>query len=179
MPKSRCAGGNVETSRPFWWIVPEVCGSSPAMARSRVVLPHPEGPRKQTNSPSATSSEMSPSAVKSPKRLLRLRTSRWLVTWPGSLRLRRRIAVVSLGPFREDALAVLGHPFDVHLRHQFLAVDRVVGRERLDLGIGDDGVVLAVELVGLERGRPVGELLGCLEVLGALHDGGDFHLPAK
>ena len=33
------------------------------MARSNVVLPQPEGPRKQTNSPSPISSEMSPSAA--------------------------------------------------------------------------------------------------------------------
>ncbi len=36
--------------------------SSPAIARSSVVLPQPEGPRKQTNSPSWMSSEMSLSA---------------------------------------------------------------------------------------------------------------------
>src|SRR5260370_32699864 len=46
------------------------------MGRSKVVLPQPEGPRKQTNSPSAISSEISPRAVKSPKRLERFRTSR-------------------------------------------------------------------------------------------------------
>ena len=66
MPKSRLAGGSAETSRPFWWMVPEVCGSRPAMARSSVVLPQPEGPRKQTNSPSAISRLISPRAVKSP-----------------------------------------------------------------------------------------------------------------
>src|SRR3984957_6638867 len=77
MPKSRWAGGSADTSRPFWRIVPEVCGSRPAMARSKVVLPQPEGPRKQTNSPSAMSSEISPRAVKSPKRFERLRTSRY------------------------------------------------------------------------------------------------------
>ena len=36
------------------------------MARKSVVLPQPEGPRKQTNSPSKISSEMSFSAWKSP-----------------------------------------------------------------------------------------------------------------
>ena len=66
MPKSRLAGGSADTSLPFWWIVPEVCGSRPAIARSNVVLPQPEGPRKQTNSPSWMSSETSPSAVKVP-----------------------------------------------------------------------------------------------------------------
>src|SRR5258707_15132096 len=47
------------------------------MARSKVVLPQPEGPRKQTNSPSPISSVISPRAVKSPKRFERLRTSRY------------------------------------------------------------------------------------------------------
>ena len=40
-------------SRPAWKMPPAVCVSSPAMMRSRVVLPQPEGPRKQTNSPCA------------------------------------------------------------------------------------------------------------------------------
>ena len=51
MPKSRAAGGRPETSRPPSSIVPSSCGSRPAIARSSVVLPQPEGPRKQTNSP--------------------------------------------------------------------------------------------------------------------------------
>ena len=45
--------------------------AKPAMARSSVVLPQPEGPRKQTNSPSWISSEMSSSAVNEPNFLLR------------------------------------------------------------------------------------------------------------
>ncbi len=52
MPKSRWFGGSAEMSRPAWRMRPEVWMSSPAIARSSVVLPQPEGPRKQTNSPS-------------------------------------------------------------------------------------------------------------------------------
>ena len=44
------------------------------MQRSKVVLPHPEGPSRHTSSPAATSSETLSSAVKAPKRLLTLRT---------------------------------------------------------------------------------------------------------
>jgi hypothetical protein len=66
MPKSRCDGGRAEMSRPAWWIAPAVWMSRPAMARRSVVLPQPEGPRKHTNSPSCTSSEMSWSATNSP-----------------------------------------------------------------------------------------------------------------
>jgi hypothetical protein len=58
-------------SRPFCSILPVVWMSRPAIARSRVVLPHPDGPRKQTNSPSTISSEMSSRAVKAPNFLVR------------------------------------------------------------------------------------------------------------
>jgi hypothetical protein len=76
MPKSRSDGGRAEMSRPPCSTVPAVWMSSPAMARSSVVLPQPEGPRKQTNSPSKTSSEMSSSAVKSPNFFVRFRIRR-------------------------------------------------------------------------------------------------------
>ncbi len=48
--------------------LPSSCRSSPAMARKSVVLPQPDGPRKQTNSPRLTSRSMSFRAVKVPKR---------------------------------------------------------------------------------------------------------------
>ena len=57
--------------RPLVWM------SSPAMARSNVVLPHPEGPRKQTNSLSKTSRQMSLMAVKSPNFLVTFSTFRY------------------------------------------------------------------------------------------------------
>ena len=63
-------------STPACSTLPAVWMSSPAIARSRVVLPQPEGPRKQTNSPSRTSSEMSASAVNSPNFFVRRRTRR-------------------------------------------------------------------------------------------------------
>ena len=44
--------------------------SRPAITRSSVVLPQPEGPRKQTSLPLSTSSETSSSAVNAPKRLV-------------------------------------------------------------------------------------------------------------
>ena len=71
MPKSRSEGGSAEMSAPACSTVPVVWMSSPAMARSSVVLPHPDGPRKHTNSPSRTSSEMSASAVNSPNFFVR------------------------------------------------------------------------------------------------------------
>jgi hypothetical protein len=71
MPKSRFVGGSAEMSRPACSTRPLVWMSRPAMARSSVVLPHPDGPRKQTNSPSLISSEMSSSAVNAPNVLVR------------------------------------------------------------------------------------------------------------
>ena len=63
-------------SRPACSICPLVWGSRPAIARRSVVFPHPEGPRKQTNSPSWTSREMRSRAVYSPNFLVRLRIRR-------------------------------------------------------------------------------------------------------
>ncbi|MNT35914.1 hypothetical protein D3C72_1719640 [compost metagenome] len=76
MPKSRCWGGSREMSRPPCQISPLPGRSSPAIARSRVVLPQPEGPRKQTNSPCSMAREISLRAWKAPKCLLRCLISR-------------------------------------------------------------------------------------------------------
>ena len=48
------------------------------MTRNSVVLPQPEGPRKQTSLPLSTSSETASSAVKAPKRLVAPWTLRWM-----------------------------------------------------------------------------------------------------
>ena len=44
-------GGNKEISCPFNKIVPSVGNSKPAIIRNVVVFPHPDGPKKVTNSP--------------------------------------------------------------------------------------------------------------------------------
>src|SRR5690349_7248958 len=49
---------------------PDVARSRPAIMRSVVVLPQPEGPRRQTTSPAPTERSASRTAVKSPKRLV-------------------------------------------------------------------------------------------------------------
>jgi len=71
MPKSRFEEGRAEMSRPACSMRPVVWMSSPAMARRSVVFPQPDGPRKQTNSPSWISSEISDRAVNAPNCLLR------------------------------------------------------------------------------------------------------------
>jgi hypothetical protein len=57
-------------------MLPVVCTSSPEMARRSVVFPHPEGPRKETNSPAYTSRETSSRARNFPKTLPTFRMRR-------------------------------------------------------------------------------------------------------
>src|SRR5512143_3162218 len=49
---SRIRGGRCVTTRPSMTMSPSVGSSIPAIIRRRVVLPHPEGPRRTRNSPS-------------------------------------------------------------------------------------------------------------------------------
>src|SRR6185436_20739238 len=74
----RCSGG---ISRPGdstmslpMRISPDDAVSSPAIQRSVVVLPQPEGPRSETNSPSATENDTSSTASTSPYFTTRPRT---------------------------------------------------------------------------------------------------------
>src|SRR5271166_6670350 len=55
MAMSLSFGGRSLTTRSPIWIVPPVISSSPAMERSAVDLPHPEGPTRTMNSPSLMS----------------------------------------------------------------------------------------------------------------------------
>src|SRR6185437_739523 len=52
MATSRSFGGRLLTTRSPMRISPDVMFSSPAIIRSKVDLPHPEGPTSTTNSPS-------------------------------------------------------------------------------------------------------------------------------
>src|SRR5205085_3136328 len=53
MAISRSLGCTLLTTRSPMEIVPEVMFSSPASIRSKVDLPHPEGPTRTTNAPSS------------------------------------------------------------------------------------------------------------------------------
>ncbi len=55
---SRCRGGTLFTTRPPMAISPPPISSSPAIMRSRVDLPQPDGPTSTQNSPSAISTSM-------------------------------------------------------------------------------------------------------------------------
>src|SRR3990172_3219151 len=59
------------TSRPPITISPELASSRPATTRRIVLLPHPEGPRRTRNSPSAICNETSRTASTLPNRLTR------------------------------------------------------------------------------------------------------------
>src|SRR5438105_14856788 len=52
---SRCLGGRSFTTRSPMRMSPEEISSSPAVMRSAVVFPEPDGPTRTRNSPSATS----------------------------------------------------------------------------------------------------------------------------
>ena len=64
-------------SFPACVMLPEDWGSSPAMALKSVVFPHPDGPRKQMNSPLMISNESSRTATNSPKCLVRFSMYRY------------------------------------------------------------------------------------------------------
>ena len=62
MAMSRSLAGTWLTSRPSMERVPEEIDSRPAIIRSVVVLPHPDGPSSTMNSPWRTSSETASAA---------------------------------------------------------------------------------------------------------------------
>ena len=64
-------------SAPSSTIRPDVGFSNPAIMRSVVVLPHPDGPSSEKNSPAAISSRRRSTAVTSPKVFVRSRMSMW------------------------------------------------------------------------------------------------------
>src|SRR4029079_19288043 len=66
IPTLRWFGDVLVMSLPSTVIVPEVGFSKPAIIRSVVVLPQPEGPRNDTNSPRATSRLKSATAATPP-----------------------------------------------------------------------------------------------------------------
>ncbi len=58
----RLFAGTPSISWPAMWIVPWLTSSKPAMVRSSVVLPQPEGPSSEKNSPAPMSTSIPRSA---------------------------------------------------------------------------------------------------------------------
>src|SRR2546425_8176794 len=75
----RFSGGSeppgAEIVRPSSSIVPSVGSRKPAIMRSVVVLPQPEGPSRETNSPRASASVARSTAVTVPKRQVTSRSA--------------------------------------------------------------------------------------------------------
>ena len=65
MAMSRSFGSTSLTTRPPIESEPDEIDSSPAIIRSVVLLPHPDGPTKTTNSPSSMA-----------------RVTSWTASWP-------------------------------------------------------------------------------------------------
>src|SRR5579863_1777361 len=97
----RSRGGSRVTTRPPIRTSPRVGSSSPAIIRSSVVFPEPEGPRKTMNSPSRVSRLTSLTAPSCPclKTLVRSLVSTIAMARPASL--------PGLLPLVEDALDFL------------------------------------------------------------------------
>ena len=74
MLTGRLSGGSSVTSRPRSRIRPPVGSSKPPIIRSVVVLPQPDGPRSEKNSPLPISSETPSTARTSRKRFSRSRS---------------------------------------------------------------------------------------------------------
>src|SRR5512141_2390690 len=68
MPTLRWLGERRVMSVPLTVIVPPVGCSKPAIMRRVVVLPHPDGPRNDTNSPRSAARLKSSTAATSPNR---------------------------------------------------------------------------------------------------------------
>src|SRR6266481_9625857 len=75
----RCSGGSVrafeDTSRSPTWISPSDGSRKPAISRSVVVLPQPEGPNRQTSWPWSIRSETLSTTASDPNRLVKPRKS--------------------------------------------------------------------------------------------------------
>src|SRR5438309_7193194 len=85
MATPRASGPTLMTDLPSIQTSPWSGSSTPAIRRSRVVLPHPEGPNTTTQSPLPTSSDRPSRTLFLPKDLETDFTSRYAMTFPLAL----------------------------------------------------------------------------------------------
>src|SRR5438552_17735749 len=118
MPSPRWLGLTDSKSRPSSVTEPDVASTKPAIICSVVVLPHPDGPSSETNSPFSTDNDSESTARWSPNRFVsRSRTRKGM---KASLSLGRGPGRGStfdfpIPPLRPlVALLVDGVPVDVH-----------------------------------------------------------------
>ena len=96
---------------------------------------------------------------------------------PGSRRV-RRLALVALRPFGEDAGAVVRRPGEVVLDHRFGDARRIIRNAAGDAGHGDLAHETGVELIGATRRGKIHQPLRRLEIFRAAQDRRRVHLPA-
>src|SRR5262249_1837273 len=85
MPSPRRAGLIASRSRPSSRTAPPLGSTKPAIICKVVVLPQPDGPSSETNSPFSTPRQRLSTARCEPKRLLRFSRTRKLMARPASL----------------------------------------------------------------------------------------------
>src|SRR5215831_5747422 len=133
----RARGGRSLTTWPPMRIWPPLGGSSPAIIRSSVVLPHPDGPSRTRNSPSRVTRSTPSTARTSPNTLRTARVSTVAMAQAGSARAPRSPRPLTregldeplLFPLAVDALAG---------RDRFL--ERLLGRGRAAGRLGEHDV---------------------------------------
>src|SRR5262249_31147503 len=132
----RARGGRSLTTWPPMRIWPPLGGSSPAIIRSSVVLPHPDGPSRTRNSPSRVTRSTPSTARTSPNTLRIARVSTVAMAQAPAVRLgplgastREGLDESLLFPLAVDALAG---------RDRFL--ERLLGRGRAAGRLGEHDV---------------------------------------
>src|SRR5919109_369602 len=195
IPTSRMCAGRSVMSSPSRKTLPSVGRSRPAIMRSIVVLPHPEGPRNEISSP-AGSSRSTPSTAatsanrltspssRSPPRACASGPSRSRIPFPPLGPPRRLTLNAVAGALRDDQLRpVLVDPvlppvvdlvlrtqgrFGTGTRHDLVLV--VGHRERFPLRRRDRAEREREFLLDLRLTHPVDELHARADALGRLRD---------
>src|SRR5262245_5735606 len=195
----RCTATRVMSS-PARITCPPSGSTSPATVRSSVLLPQPEGPRRETNSPGATSSVTSSTATTDPNVLRSRRTLNicrtggpemaprppalgraaakpWRASSPGSTRDLAPPALRPLGELLRDQIGV-GEEHALHERavgHELREI-----RRELDLLVGGPGKLgLREAQLALRREGDGDVLLREVPLLTALRHGHGRHDPDR
>src|SRR4051812_18526633 len=152
-------------------MLPSSGRSNPAIRRSVVVLPHPDGPSSDMNSPASTSRSMWSTATTSSKRLVRLRRVTSADASPAAMRHATPYRGWGLVPLDYPDLLTrpLLRPAAIHEVPVLLGgtVRRVELVERLDLepGVTEQPNPFAVRLVEIGLVGPVDPLQAALRAL--------------
>src|SRR5262245_43982717 len=143
----RRLGGSRPMGRPPITTSPSSTASKPPIARRVVVLPHPEGPRSEKNSPARTPNDTRVTATTGPNRLVIARTS---TSAPCAITgsARSHPALDLLLPARAPLARLLAHQPPVEP----------------DRGLDDLGVEGGIHLLGERRDREGRDLVGELRV---------------